>query len=74
MLKYFQREVRERYENDHELLFTVASRVHLNSKRMKKLEKEYLTKRTKEQEEAIELRVRLFPTHLVTNKNFYLNY
>ena len=56
MLKYFQREVRERYENDHELLFTVASRVHLNSKRMKKLEKEYLTKRTKEQEEAIELR------------------
>nr|CAD2158548.1 unnamed protein product [Meloidogyne enterolobii] len=56
MLKYFQREVRSRYENDHELLFTIASRIHLNAKKMKKLEKEYLSKRTKDQEEAIELR------------------
>ncbi|KAL3122713.1 hypothetical protein niasHT_010275 [Heterodera trifolii] len=56
MLKYFQREVRERYENDHELLFAIASKVHLNVKRMKRLEKEYMTKKTKEQEEAIELR------------------
>ncbi|VIO88462.1 cAMP-dependent protein kinase catalytic subunit, putative [Brugia malayi] len=56
MLKYFQREVRERYENDHELLFVVANKVTLNAKKMKKLEKDYLTKRTKEQEEAIELR------------------
>jgi hypothetical protein len=39
MLRYFQREVRLRYENDHELLFTVASKVYLNSKKMKKLEK-----------------------------------
>uniref|UniRef100_A0AC34F0E6 Rab-GAP TBC domain-containing protein n=1 Tax=Panagrolaimus sp. ES5 TaxID=591445 RepID=A0AC34F0E6_9BILA len=56
MLKYFQREIRERYENDHELLFAVASQITLNAKKMKKLEKEYLAKRTKEQEEAIELR------------------
>uniref|UniRef100_A0A183BKM7 Rab-GAP TBC domain-containing protein n=1 Tax=Globodera pallida TaxID=36090 RepID=A0A183BKM7_GLOPA len=56
MLKYFQREVRERFENDHELLFAIASKVHLNVKRMKRLEKEYMTKKTKEQEEAIELR------------------
>ncbi|VBB32966.1 unnamed protein product, partial [Acanthocheilonema viteae] len=57
MLKYFQREVRERYENDHELLFVAANKVTLNAKKMKKLEKDYLTKRTKEQEEAIELRL-----------------
>ncbi|CAB3400840.1 unnamed protein product [Caenorhabditis bovis] len=56
MLKYFQREIRERYENDADLLFAVANQVQLNSKRMKKLEKEYMAKRTKEQEEAVELR------------------
>ncbi|VDM20877.1 unnamed protein product, partial [Wuchereria bancrofti] len=37
MLKYFQREVRERYENDHELLFVVSNKVTLNAKKMKKL-------------------------------------
>ncbi|KAK0402201.1 hypothetical protein QR680_016201 [Steinernema hermaphroditum] len=56
MLKYFQREIREKYENDHDLLFAVAFQVTLNAKKMKKLEKDYLAKRTKEQEEAVELR------------------
>ncbi|UMM39010.1 hypothetical protein L5515_016236 [Caenorhabditis briggsae] len=56
MLKYFQREVRERYENDADLLFAVANQVQLNAKRMKRLEKDYMAKRTKEQEEAVELR------------------
>lgn len=37
ILQYFQREVRERYENDHELLFVVANKVTLNAKKMKKL-------------------------------------
>lgn len=55
--QYFQREIRERYENDHELLFAVAGQITLNAKKMKRLEKDYLAKRTKEQEEAIELRV-----------------
>lgn len=36
-LQYFQREIRERYENDHELLFVVANKVTLNAKKMKKL-------------------------------------
>ncbi|VDN58396.1 unnamed protein product [Dracunculus medinensis] len=36
MLKYFQREIRERFENDHDLLFVVASQVTLNYKKMKK--------------------------------------
>ncbi|PAV83562.1 hypothetical protein WR25_10845 [Diploscapter pachys] len=56
MLKYFQRDIRERFENDPDLLFHVAYKVQLNPKKMKKLEKEYLAKRTKEQEEAVELR------------------
>ncbi|KAK5983973.1 Ecotropic viral integration site 5 [Trichostrongylus colubriformis] len=56
MLKYFQRDVRERYESDADLLFAVASQVQLNPRKMRKLEKEYLAKRTKEQEEAVELR------------------
>ncbi|CAD6185217.1 unnamed protein product [Caenorhabditis auriculariae] len=56
MLKYFQREIKERYENDPDLLFAVANQVQLNPKRMKRLEKDYLAKRTKEQEEAVELR------------------
>ncbi len=42
------------------MLFAVASRVALDSKRMRKLEKDYMAKRSKEQEEAIELRVGLF--------------
>lgn len=57
MLKYFKNDVRELFDLDHELLFSVAEQVQLNPKRMKKLEKEYLTKRSKEQEEAVELRV-----------------
>ena len=60
--QYFQREIRERYENDAELLFTVAHQVQLNPKRMKMLKKDYLAKRTKEQEEAVELRVSQFST------------
>uniref|UniRef100_A0A7I4Z227 Rab-GAP TBC domain-containing protein n=1 Tax=Haemonchus contortus TaxID=6289 RepID=A0A7I4Z227_HAECO len=56
MLKYFQRDVRERYECDADLLFAVASKVQLNPRKMRKLEKDYLTKRTKDQEEAVELR------------------
>ncbi|PAV84635.1 hypothetical protein WR25_00730 isoform C [Diploscapter pachys] len=56
LAEYFQRDIRERFENDPDLLFHVAYKVQLNPKRMKKLEKEYLAKRTKEQEEAVELR------------------
>lgn len=36
MLKYFQRDIREKYENDQDLLFHCASRVNLNTKRMKR--------------------------------------
>ncbi|CAG9539905.1 unnamed protein product [Cercopithifilaria johnstoni] len=73
MLKYFQRDVRERYENDHELLFVVANKVTLNAKKMKKLEKDYLAKRTKEQEEAIELRVSAFIHRRIIRSQLNIN-
>jgi hypothetical protein len=59
--------MREKFEVDHDLLFTIASQVTLNSKKMKKLEKDYMTKRTREQEEAVELRVsnvEILPGHI----------
>jgi len=74
MLKYFQREIRERYENDHELLFAVAGQVTLNAKKMKKLEKDYLAKRTKEQEEAIELRRLRTENRLLRQRIDYLEH
>ncbi|KAK6764512.1 hypothetical protein RB195_024726 [Necator americanus] len=36
MLKYFQRDIRERFEHDADLLFASANKVHLNAKRMRK--------------------------------------
>ncbi|KAI1724536.1 rab-GTPase-TBC domain-containing protein [Ditylenchus destructor] len=74
MLRYFQRDIRELYENDHDLLFTLASRVVLNQKKMKKLEKCYLEKRTKEQEEAIELRRLRTENRLLRQRIEYLEH
>ncbi|KRX49135.1 Ecotropic viral integration site 5 -like protein [Trichinella murrelli] len=56
MLRYFQRDVAEKFENDPERLFSVAFGIKCNPKLMKKLEKDYWVKRSKDQEEAIELR------------------
>lgn len=49
----------QRFENDPDLLMTTAYNVQLNTKKMKKMEKDYLAKRSKEQEEAVELRVEI---------------
>ncbi|VDO93298.1 unnamed protein product [Soboliphyme baturini] len=57
MLRYFQKEVPEKFVEDHELLMTTAYNVKYNPKKFKKLEKDYLNKRNKDQEEAVELRV-----------------
>ncbi|OUC45569.1 hypothetical protein D917_08349 [Trichinella nativa] len=59
MLRYFQRDVAEKFENDPERLFSVAFGIKCNPKLMKKLEKDYWVKRSKDQEEAIELRVKI---------------
>lgn len=44
-------------QNDPENLFNIAFTIKINTKKMKKLEKEYADVRKKEQEEMGELRV-----------------
>lgn len=56
MLKYFQKDVPLKHENDPETLFQHAFSVQYNSKKMKKLEKDYQIIRKEEQEEQIEIR------------------
>lgn len=46
-------------ENDSDGLFNLAFQVKINTKKMKKMEKEYADLRKKEQEEMVELRVKL---------------
>ena len=56
MLKFLQKELPPRIEEDPEILFSHYTQVKYNAKRMKKLEKEYATMKAKEQEEMVELR------------------
>lgn len=60
MLKYFQKELPQKVESDPEGLFSLAYSIKINTKKMKKMEKEYADLRKKEQEEMVELRVREF--------------
>lgn len=59
MLKYFQKELPQKVESDVEGLFNLAYSIKINTKKMKKMEKDYAELRKKEQEEMVELRVRL---------------
>nr|CAB3243940.1 EVI5-like protein [Phallusia mammillata] len=57
MLKLIQKELPEFYNKDPDLLFQKGYLlVRYNAKKMKKLEKEYMTMRSKEQEEQVEMR------------------
>ncbi|KAH8330154.1 hypothetical protein KR074_005100 [Drosophila pseudoananassae] len=56
MLKFFQKELPGRVEADVEGFFNLAYSIKLNTKRMKKMEKEYQDLKKKEQEEMVELR------------------
>ncbi|XP_064538637.1 ecotropic viral integration site 5 ortholog isoform X1 [Drosophila montana] len=56
MLKFFQKELPGRVEADPEGFFNLAYSQKLNTKRMKKMEKEYQDLKKKEQEEMVELR------------------
>uniref|UniRef100_A0A5S6R3M8 Rab-GAP TBC domain-containing protein n=1 Tax=Trichuris muris TaxID=70415 RepID=A0A5S6R3M8_TRIMR len=56
ILRYLQRDLAEQFDQDHERLFSVAFEVAYNKKKMQKFEKDYLVKRSKDQEEAAELR------------------
>lgn len=56
LLKYFQKEMPSRIECDPDYLIKCASRIKYDSKKMKKMCKDYTTIKTKEQEEAVEFR------------------
>ncbi|XP_022249877.1 ecotropic viral integration site 5 protein homolog [Limulus polyphemus] len=56
MLKYFQKEMPSKCETDPNYIINMALQVKYNSKKMKKLEKEYSTLKAREQEEMIEMR------------------
>lgn len=57
MLKFFQKELPQKVESDVEGLFQLAYSIKINTKKMKKMEKDYAEVRKKEQEEMVELRV-----------------
>lgn len=56
MLKFFQKELPKKVEADSEAFFQLAYSIKINTKRMKKLEREYQDVKKKEQEEMVELR------------------
>uniref|UniRef100_A0A1L8DVN3 Putative ypt/rab gtpase activating protein n=1 Tax=Nyssomyia neivai TaxID=330878 RepID=A0A1L8DVN3_9DIPT len=69
MLKYFQKELPQRVENEPEALFAMAYTIKINTKKMKKMEKEYADLRKKEQEEMVELRRLRSENRLLKKRN-----
>ncbi|XP_055681502.1 ecotropic viral integration site 5 ortholog isoform X4 [Lutzomyia longipalpis] len=69
MLKYFQKELPQRVESDPEGLFALAYSIKINTKKMKKMEKEYADLRKKEQEEMVELRRLRSENRLLKKRN-----
>ena len=56
-MQYFQRDLPIKFEKDPEGYFSLAYSMKYNAKKMKKMEKEYMQMKTKEQEELVELKV-----------------
>nr|XP_029729785.1 ecotropic viral integration site 5 ortholog isoform X5 [Aedes albopictus]XP_029729786.1 ecotropic viral integration site 5 ortholog isoform X5 [Aedes albopictus] len=69
MLKYFQKELPQKVEQDSDGLFNLAFQVKINTKKMKKMEKEYADLRKKEQEEMVELRRLRSENRLLKKRN-----
>jgi hypothetical protein len=69
MLKYFQKELPQKVENDIEGLFNLAYSIKINTKKMKKMEKDYAELRKKEQEEMVELRRLRSENRLLKKRN-----
>ncbi|XP_059619313.1 ecotropic viral integration site 5 ortholog isoform X3 [Phlebotomus argentipes] len=69
MLKYFQKELPQKVESEPEGLFNLAYTIKINTKKMKKMEKEYADLRKKEQEEMVELRRLRSENRLLKKRN-----
>ena len=59
VIKYFQKYMPAHFEANQEAVFKLAFDININQKKMKKLEKEYTTMKTREKEDEIEIRVSL---------------
>ncbi len=57
LFQYFQKDMPSKFDAEPEVVFNLAFSLKINQKKMKKLEKEYTTLKTKEKEDEIELRV-----------------
>uniref|UniRef100_A0A6I8RAY5 Ecotropic viral integration site 5 n=1 Tax=Xenopus tropicalis TaxID=8364 RepID=A0A6I8RAY5_XENTR len=67
MLQHFQKVIPHQFDGGPDKLIQAAYQVKYNAKKMKKLEKEYTTIKTKELEEQVEIKVRKL-MHLVSHK------
>lgn len=56
VLKYFQKYMPAHFEANQEAVFTLAFEIIINQKKMKRVEKEYTTMKSKEKEDEIEIR------------------
>lgn len=55
--QFFQKELPQKIETDPDVLFNLAFAMKINTKKMKKMEKEYVDLEKKKHEEMVELRV-----------------
>ena len=63
VIKYFQKYMPAHFEANQEAVFKLAFDININQKKMKKLEKEYTTMKTREKEDEIEIRVSVPALH-----------
>uniref|UniRef100_A0A452U3D6 Ecotropic viral integration site 5 n=1 Tax=Ursus maritimus TaxID=29073 RepID=A0A452U3D6_URSMA len=69
MLQHFQKVIPHQFDGGPDKLIQAAYQVKYNSKKMKKLEKEYTTIKTKEMEEQVEIKVSISGLLKVPNIN-----
>ena len=58
ILQHFQKEMPVKFEADPDSVFSLAFSLNINPKKMKRIEKEYMTMKSKEAEDEMEIRVR----------------
>jgi len=66
--KYFQNEMPVKFETDQDSVFSLAFTLNINPKKMKRIEKEYMTMKSKEAEDEMEIRRLRTENRLVRQK------
>uniref|UniRef100_A0A8B9IJ47 Ecotropic viral integration site 5 n=1 Tax=Anser cygnoides TaxID=8845 RepID=A0A8B9IJ47_ANSCY len=68
MLQHFQKVIPHQFDSGPDKLIQASYQVKYNAKKMKKLEKEYTTIKTKEMEEQVEIKVRAPQQHKCSSR------